>query len=130
MNVLDYLEKDERHLPTIVGGDLNTWSFDKRDEEERARLARDPATPGRLLRPMPWEPLFEELTANGYRFEDTNDLSRGTYPVPGFPIEARLDWIVTKGLCVSDVSVWTAPHSERRGGPVSDHHAVSLTVRV
>ena len=51
---------------------------------------------------MKWEPLFEDLASHGFAFEELNDLSRGTYPVPGFPIEARLDWIVARGMGVAE----------------------------
>lgn len=128
--VLRYLEEDANEIPTVIGGDLNTWTFDKRSEKERKRLEADPETPTRLLRPMEWEPLFEDLISHGYHFEKLNDFSRGTYPVPGFPIEAHLDWIAAKGCRVvegeSSPAVFPSPFSERLGGAVSDHHAVGV----
>jgi endonuclease/exonuclease/phosphatase family metal-dependent hydrolase len=130
--LLSYLDEEASDVPTVIGGDLNTWTFDKRSDEERRQLEADPETPARLLRPMPWEPLFEELTAHGFTFEELNDLSRGTYPVPGFPIEAHLDWIAAKGLRVverqTSPAVVPAPHSDRLGRAVSDHHAVSVSL--
>jgi endonuclease/exonuclease/phosphatase family metal-dependent hydrolase len=128
--VLHYLDEEAGEIPTIIGGDLNTWSFDKRSDEERKRLESDPETPARLLRPMEWEPLFEDLSSHGFTYEELNDLSRGTYPVPGFPIEAHLDWIVARGFRVveseTSPSVLPAPYSDRLGRAVSDHHAVSV----
>jgi hypothetical protein len=128
--VLQYLDEEAGDKPTVIGGDFNTWTFDKRNEEERRQLESDPETPARLLRPMEWEPLSEALESRGFAFEELNDLSRGTYPVPGFPIEARLDWIVAKGFRVikSDISpaVIPAPYSDRLGRPVSDHHAIRV----
>lgn len=122
--LLEYLDSEDRSIPTILGGDLNTWSFDKRDNEAQARLGRNRDSTARLLRPLAWEPLFEELTAHGYAFEDANDLSRGTYPIPGSPAESRLDWIALKGLHAADPIVIPSPHSERLGRPISDHHAI------
>ena len=122
--ILELLARDENDVPTILGGDWNTWSFDKRDKKAQERLARDPETPSRLLRPMAWEPLFAALTAHGYVYESANDLTRGTYPVPGFPVEARLDWLAAKGIDARDPVVIPAAMSPRRKRPVSDHHAV------
>jgi hypothetical protein len=79
---------------------------------------------------MDWEPLFDELASHGFTFEELNDLSRGTYPVPGFPIEARLDWIVARGFRAVETkaspAVIPAPYSDRLGRPVSDHHAIRV----
>ena len=122
--ILEFLAIDGSDVPTIVGGDWNTWSFDKRDEQEKGRLARDPESPGRLLRPMPWEPLFQALTSHGYTYESANDLTRGTYPVAGFPIEARLDWLAAKGMGAKDPVVIPAAKSPRQNRPLSDHHAI------
>ncbi len=71
--ILELLARDENDVPTILGGDWNTWSFDKRDKKAQERLARDPETPSRLLRPMAWEPLFAALTAHGYVYKSAND---------------------------------------------------------
>lgn len=128
--LLEYLEKEEPGIPTVLGGDLNTWSFDKRSKAEQGRLAGDPETPARLLSPMAWEPLFEELAAHGYRWEETNDLSRGTYPLPEVSVEARLDWILVRGLHGSEPRVVPAPFSQRLGRSVSDHHAVAARVEI
>ena len=111
---------------TVLAGDLNTWSIDKRKDEERARLASSADPAARLLRPMPYEALFDDLRRRSYEFEETNDLSKGTYPVPGFPLEARLDWIVARGLAVSGApQVVEAGHSETLGRQRSDHHALA-----
>ncbi len=128
--VLRYLEEDASELPAILGGDFNTWTIDKRSEKERKRLETDPRTPMRLIRPMEWEPLFEDLVSHGFAFEELNDFSRGTYPVPGFPIEAHLDWIAAKGLLLvegkTSPAVLPAPYSDGLGRAVSDHHAVRV----
>lgn len=132
--VLQYLDEEASEVATVIGGDLNTWTFDKRNEKEREQLKGDPETPARLLRPMKWEPLFEDLASHGFAFEELNDLSRGTYPVPGFPIEARLDWIVARGVRVAEgeisPAVIPAPYSEHLGRPVSDHHALRVCLDV
>ena len=122
--ILELLASDGSDVPTIVGGDWNTWSFDKRDKKTQERLALAPETPGRLLRPMPWEPLFQALTSHGYVYESANDLTRGTYPVPGLDVEAHLDWLAAKGLLARDPVVIPAAMSPHRNRPVSDHHAV------
>jgi endonuclease/exonuclease/phosphatase family metal-dependent hydrolase len=128
--VLCHLDDEGVDIPTVIGGDFNTWTFDKRSEEERKQLESDPETPVRLLRPMEWEPLFEDLTSHGFAFHELNDFSRGTYPVPGFPVEAHLDWITAKGLRVVEAdtspAVIPAPHSKDLGRAVSDHHAVRV----
>ncbi len=132
--VLRCLEDNRGEVPTVLGGDLNTWTFNKRSDEERMQLEGDPDTPTRLLQPMKWEPLFEDLSSHGFTFDELNDFSRGTYPVPGFPIEAHLDWIAAKGLRVvegeTSPAVLPAPYSNRLGRAVSDHHAVRVCLEL
>jgi endonuclease/exonuclease/phosphatase family metal-dependent hydrolase len=132
--LLEALDDEDDTVATVIGGDLNTWTIDKTSDRERAELQASDETPTRLLRPMPWEPLFAEAASRGYSFEAANDLSRGTYPVPGFPIEARLDWILSRGLgrdpAAGAPSVIPAPFSERRGGPVSDHHLLRVVLEL
>ena len=49
--LLRYLDEVPSDVPTVIGGDFNTWTIDKRSEKEREQLKADPETPARLLRP-------------------------------------------------------------------------------
>ena len=75
------------------------------------------------------EPLPADLdVVVGHHQEATEqDTTRGTYPVPGFPVEARLDWLAAKGIYAKDPVVIPAAMSPQRKRPVSDHHAIAAT---
>ncbi len=57
----------------VIGGDFNTLSADREPlyapVSQRALLDEDP---GRLLHPIPYEPLFEVATRFGYQWQSAN----------------------------------------------------------
>ena len=65
--MLDAIDAHGPGRPVLIGGDFNTSTFDlpTKGQPERvaAALAEDPQ---RLVAPMRYEPMFEELRARGY----------------------------------------------------------------
>ncbi len=124
--VLSFLEAAPGHA-TIIGGDFNTSTIDQSKAEEKRALASDKDPLTRLLKPMKYEPLFADLKFHGYEVEAWNDLTRGTAMVLEYNVEARLDWIVGKGLCLDGPpSVIRLGESEELGRRLSDHHLLRV----
>jgi endonuclease/exonuclease/phosphatase family metal-dependent hydrolase len=128
--VLSYLEAASDEA-TIIGGDFNTSTIDQSKAEEKQALAAGQDPLARLLKPMQYEPLFADLKSHGYEVEAWNDLSRGTALVLEYNVEARLDWIVGKGLSIDgQPSVIRLGDSEELGRRLSDHHLLRVRLEL
>lgn len=128
--VIDVLAASPR---AIVGGDLNTSTIDPDDPTQLFAipdLLRD--DPQRLIRPQPYEPLFDDMRAAGFLVDEVNQAEATTSVPMGIEDPAfwlKLDWLFARGLGVAG-----APHvtPARRGGMrVSDHDllVVDLALR-
>ena len=81
--VLDEAERVFAGLPVIIGGDLNTNTFDGRDKKIIGKMADDPVFYRAHLDGMAvYEPLFEAAAAAGYRWQDAGPMTRRK-PLPG-----------------------------------------------
>ncbi len=131
-HLLDAIDRHAPGLPILIGGDFNTSTFDLADRERpdltRAALDEDPQ---RLLLPMRYEPVFEELRLRGYRWEHCNVMGAATQrtrpdgtPRPPF---GRIDWFFARGLECSDPAV--VPAVDAAGVAISDHDALAVTIR-
>lgn len=116
----------------LIGGDMNTSTFDPagaaRSGATRARL--EAATPGRLTRPMPWEPMFGALAAAGFDWRAGNDSSptqRSRADGRPAPPLGRLDWLFARGLAAARPA--TLPACGRDGGALSDHELIVAEFR-
>ena len=129
------LEEIDQHAPgqpVLIGGDFNTNTMDRSDHERpaliRAALASDPK---RLELPMSYEPMFEELRARGYRWEECNVMGARTQRTrpDGTPAEplGRIDWFFARGMDCSDPA--TIPAVDKEGVAISDHEALAVTIR-
>ena len=136
--VLDAADSFSDNRPVILGGDLNTNTFDGRDKETIRRIASDP-----LLRRSCLEDVFEKegclpaaVTA-GYAPVPETPLPTRRKPLPqGGDLPLRLDWILLRdGRCAASRTISTKradcrfaePGSalERFAGEeLSDHNAV------
>lgn len=129
--LLDLIEGMAPGGPVVIGGDFNTSTASPGDrhgdpEDWKARLAAEPL---RLLRPEPYEPLFAAAAALGYDWQDCNLPEQPTtrYPADSTRPPAKIDWVFTRGLAVSDVAILPAVLPD--GTPASDHEGLMLTVR-
>lgn len=125
-------------MPVVLGGDLNTNTFDGRDKDAIRAIAKSPDLQRRCLTDVAaWEGALHAATAAGYRVEPESPVVTRRKPLPeGGSLELRLDWLMLRGVTVESsrtVSTRTAdcgfarPGSalEKFSGPeLSDHNAV------
>jgi endonuclease/exonuclease/phosphatase family metal-dependent hydrolase len=131
-DLLDAIDRHAPGLPVLIGGDFNTSTFALADKERpdltRAALDEDPQ---RLLLPMAYEPMFEEVRLRGYDWERCNVMGAATQrtrpdgtPRPPF---GRIDWFFARGLECSDPAM--IPAVDAAGLAISDHDALAVTIR-
>jgi endonuclease/exonuclease/phosphatase family metal-dependent hydrolase len=117
--------------PVLIGGDLNTFSLGQDDLAELARLrAALERDRGRLLHPVPYEPLFELARDRGFSWEECNVMREATHRVATDDASARgglkLDWFLARGLVCSDPAVLEGAHPDD-GRPLSDHEPIAVS---
>ncbi len=132
--MLDAIDAHARGLPVLIGGDFNTSSFELAEKRDPGIVAAAlTVEPRRLMAPMIHEPMFEELRARGYAWEDCNVMDATTQrtrpdgtPTPPF---GKIDWLFARGLRCSAPEVIAAV--DPLGVAVSDHEilAVSIALR-
>ena len=129
--LLDTIDAHAPGRPVLIGGDLNSSTFDletKRDVEAVASALT--ADPDGLVRPEPYEPLFAHAAARGYAWRDCNlegVATQRTRPdgTPRPPL-GKIDWLLARGLRCRDPRV--LPAVDARGTAISDHEALAVTV--
>lgn len=138
LTVLEAAESFAGNGPVILGGDLNTNTFDGRDKVEIQRIAADQALQRSCL-----EDVFEKegclpaAVSFGYKPVPESPLPTRRKPLPqGGDLLLRLDWILLKNVrCESSRAISTkradcgfaAPGSSLErftGEELSDHNAV------
>jgi endonuclease/exonuclease/phosphatase family metal-dependent hydrolase len=130
--LLDAIDAHAPGRPVLIGGDLNTSTFDLATErDEPAVTAALAAEPRRLVEPEPFEPLFAFAAARGYGWRECNlpaVPTQRTRP-DGTPREpfGKIDWSLARGLDCRDPRV--LPAVDARGVAISDHEALAVKVR-
>ena len=129
--LLDAIDAHAPGTPVLIGGDLNSSTFDletKRDVEAVASALT--ADPDRLVRPEPYEPLFAHAAARGYAWRACNLEGVATQrtrpdgtPRPPF---GKIDWFLARGLVCREPAI--LPAVDARGTAISDHEALAVTV--
>ena len=86
-------------MPVVLGGDLNTNTFDGRDKEAIRAVAESPALQRRCLEDVPaWEGCIPAAEAAGYRLLPERALATRRKPLPGGGhLDLRLDWLLVRG---------------------------------
>jgi len=125
--LLDALDERSDGGPAIVGGDFNTLGVSYADLLDRPLIRRlRQEDPTRFTWPVAYEPLFEVARARGFEWTDANVAAPTTeHDAAGLPghVPLKLDWILVRGLVARRPAVMPA-------GGLSDHHAVSVGVRL
>jgi endonuclease/exonuclease/phosphatase family metal-dependent hydrolase len=116
--------------PVVLGGDFNTNTsgHSERHADPAAWAAVLAADPLRLLRPQPFEPLFEVAGSFGYDTSGCNveDAPTTRYPAGVSRPRAKIDWFFTRGLKAKDPKI--IPALQDNGEPSSDHDGLLLTI--
>jgi endonuclease/exonuclease/phosphatase family metal-dependent hydrolase len=129
--MLDAIDAHGPGRPVLIGGDFNTSTFDlaTKGQPERvaAALAEDPQ---RLVAPMRYEPMFEELRARGYDATACNVPLAPTQrtrpdgtPQPPF---GKIDWLFARDLVCSEPTI--VPAIDEAGEAISDHEVLVVTI--
>ena len=91
-------------LPVILGGDLNTNTFDGRDKDAINQIAASPELQRRCLEDVAaWEECLPAAQALGYTLVPLWPEATRRKPLPwGGALELRLDWLLVRGMTASD----------------------------
>ena len=114
--------------PVLIGGDLNTSTVSR--DWARGTGVKPVLPEGRVLDPVPFEPMFEVAAGHGYDWRSCNALNvptQRTRPdgTPAPPL-GKIDWFLCRGLRVSDPA--TLPAVDARGVAISDHEVLGVTI--
>lgn len=96
--ILDAVDRELPGMPVILGGDLNTNTFDGRDKEDIGDIAGSPAMRRRCLEDVfDFEPLLPMMAAAGYQIVPEEPRLTRRKPLPdGDFLPLRLDWIMLR----------------------------------
>ena len=87
-------------MPVILGGDLNTITFDGRDKDAIRAVAGSPELQRRCLEDVAdWEECLPAAEEAGYRLLPDRAAATRRKPLPGGGhLDLRLDWLLVRGL--------------------------------
>ena len=131
-------------IPLVLGGDLNTNTFDGRDKDAIGEIAGSPALQRRCLEEVAqYEAALPAAEAMGYRAVPEKPILTRRKPLPeGGSLGLRLDWLLLRGMEPADsrtISTRTADCTFARpdsalarftGEELSDHNAVWAACRM
>ena len=131
--LLDCIEEYAPQAPAVIGGDLNTFSFDREAmygplADVRRAFVEDP---GRLLHPAKHEPLFEIAKGRGYDWQSCNLPGEPTQRLKSTPLSVRtgkkMDWFLVRGLQASSPEVISATPADI-AWYLSDHELIAVNL--
>ena len=142
--VLRAAEKLLPGIPVVLGGDLNTNTFDGRDKDAIREIAGSPALQRRCLEDVAqYEAALTAAEAMGYRAVPETPILTRRKPLPGGGcLGLRLDWLLLRGMTPTKsrtLSTRTADCGFARpdsalarfaGEELSDHNAVWAACRM
>ena len=142
--ILEAVRRELPDMPLILGGDLNTNTFDGRDTEDINDIAASPEMRRRCLEDVfDFEPLLPLAAGEGYQIVPGEPKLTRRKPMPdGSFLPLRLDWILVKGVraeksrmvsTAKEDFTYAAPGSalaEFTGKELSDHNAIWAMCRL
>ena len=142
--ILEAVRRELPDMPLILGGDLNTNTFDGRDKEDINDIAASPEMRRRCLEDVfDFEPLLPLAAGEGYQIVPGEPKLTRRKPMPdGSFLPLRLDWIMVKGVraershmvsTAKEDFTYAAPGSalaEFTGKELSDHNAIWAMCRL
>ena len=98
--VLAVAERMFPGMPVILGGDLNTNTFDGRDKDAIQAVAGSPELQRRCLEDVAsWEGCLPAAERAGYRLLPDEAVATRRKPLPGGGhLDLRLDWLLVRGV--------------------------------
>ena len=142
--ILEAVRRELPDMPLILGGDLNTNTFDGRDKEDINDVAASPEMRRRCLEDVfDFEPLLPLTAEEGYQIVPGEPKLTRRKPMPdgGF-LPLRLDWIMVKGVRAKESHMvstakedftYAVPGSALAafaGKELSDHNAIWALCRL
>jgi len=131
--LLDAIESLGVGQPALIGGDLNTFSLSHAelyDDSTLQKALRE--DPGRLLNPVPHEPLFDLARRYGFEWDSCNLLGVPTQRLSPFASPGRkrmkIDWFLGRGMEAFDPGVVLADDPLDSSG-LSDHEAIAVSIK-
>ncbi|MBR2188393.1 MAG: hypothetical protein IJ860_03130 [Eubacterium sp.] len=102
--VLDAADEFFKEMPVILGGDLNTNTFDGRSVEDIGVIAADQTLRRQCLEDVfQNEPLLTDAEHRGYKCVPDRPVLTRRKPLPGGDVLGlRLDWIMARGMDVKE----------------------------
>ncbi len=142
--VLAAAERWFPRMPVILGGDLNTNTFDGRDKDAIQTVAGDPVLQRRCLEDVAaWEGCLTAAEAAGYRLLPEKPLPTRRKPLPGGGhLDLRLDWLLVRGVRPEESRTVSTRRADCgfalagsalaafAGEELSDHNAVWASCRI
>ena len=142
--ILEAVRRELPDMPLILGGDLNTNTFDGRDKEDINDIAASPEMRRRCLEDVfDFEPLLPLAAGEGYQIVPGEPKLTRRKPMPdGSFLPLRLDWIMVKGVRAKESHMvstakedftYAAPGSALAaftGKELSDHNAIWALCRL
>ena len=142
--VLAAAERWFPRIPVILGGDLNTNTFDGRDKDAIQTVAGDPVLQRRCLEDVAaWEGCLTAAEAAGYRLLPEKPLPTRRKPLPGGGhLDLRLDWLLVRGARPEESRTVSTRRADCgfalagsalaafAGEELSDHNAVWASCRI
>ena len=136
--VLHGVERELPDMPVILGGDLNTNTFDGRDKEDIGDIAGSPTLRRRCLEDVfRFEALLPMAAEAGYQIVPEEPRMTRRKPLPGGDyLPLRLDWILLKGASAGESRMVSTAREDLTyarpgsalasfaGAELSDHNAV------
>nr|WP_326126278.1 endonuclease/exonuclease/phosphatase family protein [uncultured Oscillibacter sp.] len=142
--ILQSVERELPDMPVILGGDLNTNTFDGRDKEDIGDIAASPALRRRCLEDVfQFEELLPMAAEAGYQIVPGEPRLTRRKPLPGGDfLPLRLDWILLRGATAAESRMVSTAREDLTyarpgsalasftGAELSDHNAVWASCRL
>ena len=142
--ILEAVERELPDMPVILGGDLNTNTFDGRDKEDIGDIAGSPELRRRCLEDVfQFEELLPMAAEAGYEIVPGEPKMTRRKPLPGGDfLPLRLDWILLKGASAGESRMVSTAREDLTyarpgsalaaftGAELSDHNAVWAMCRL
>ena len=142
--ILDAVERELPDMPVILGGDLNTNTFDGRDKEDIGVIAASSELRRRCLEDVfQFEELLPMAAEAGYEIVPGKPRHTRRKPLPGGDfLPLRLDWIMLRGAPAGESRMVSTAREDLTyarpgsalaaftGAELSDHNAVWAMCRL